>query len=56
VNSKNVLGEIDPYGDNAHVLPLSVVLMKTTFPILALSMPLAATSPLTRDGEVPFIR
>ena len=25
VDGKNILGEIDPYGDNAHVLPLRLI-------------------------------
>src|ERR1019366_5600274 len=56
VNGKNVLGEINPYGDNVHDFPLLVVLMKTAISIMALLMPFAATSPQPRDGEVPFIR
>ena len=56
VHGKNVLGEIDSDGDNGYDFLLLVVLMKTTLSILALSMPFAATSPQSRDGEVPFIR
>lgn len=52
----NMLGEFYPCGDNAHDIPLLAVLMKTTFSILALSAPFAATSPHPRDGEAPFIR
>ena len=53
---KNILGKINSYGDNVHDFPLLVVLMKTTISIMALLMPYAVTSPLLRDGEVPFIR
>ena len=56
VYRKNVLGEIDPDGDNAHDIPLLAVLMKSGNSIMALLMPFAATSPHPRDGEVPFIR
>ena len=56
MHRKNVLGEINSYDDNAHDFPLLVVLMKAGNSIMARLMPFATTSPLPRDGEVPFIR
>jgi len=56
VHGKNVLGEINSDGDNAHDFPLLWVLMKSRNSIMALLIPFAATSPQPRDGEVPFIR
>ena len=56
VDCKNILGKINSNGDNVHDFPLLVVLMKMTLSIMALLMPYAVTSPLLRDGEVPFIR
>jgi hypothetical protein len=55
VNCNNILGEINPYGDNAYDIPILAISMKMTLSILALSVPFAATSPHPRDGEVPFI-
>jgi len=56
VNGKNILGKIDPDGDNVHDFALLVVLMKTALSIMALLMPLAATSPQPLHGEADFIR
>ena len=53
---KDVLGEIDSDGDNAHGLPLLWFQMDDfDITILALRCR-AALTPLPRDGEVPFIR
>jgi hypothetical protein len=56
MNRKDGLGQINSNDDNTHDFPLLLVLMKSRNSIMALSMPIAATSPQPRDGEVPFIR
>ena len=56
VHRKDVLGKIYPNRDNAHGLPLSwFQMVDFDISMSALSCR-AASTPLPRDGEVPFIR
>ena len=45
VDCKNILGQINSYGNNAHDFLLLVVLIKSILSIMAVLMPFAATSP-----------
>ena len=55
VDCKNILGKINSNGDIVHDFPPGGFDEKT-LSIMALLMPYAVTSPLLRNGEVPFIR